>query len=497
MNTNGDRSRDLPWFAAGMDAASVDLRGGDRFWSDLERLTDGTLTEHLDDALAGAAAPRVWLMAHEQGQPQLGVVAALSFARVLAARDQAVVVLDGDDRTTVLSRWSGREDAEGWVDMVRYGTSVLTSGMALPFSGRAAYLVGVGSYAPTDITSEEVDALLARLRRQADDIIVVGPAPALGSWSAHVDRALLCVDRGTRTPAQIAELVAGLEGVGVTLTGLVGYGEPMPVPVAEEATPADGLPDGGADLPLAPAEKELPARPEIPEDPMFDGDDLPGDNFEMEFATRRGTSGVFWLAAATTVIIIAAVIFYYVRYVRVTDDGGLLAPPEVAATDAPSTPVNEPLEMATGSVVTDSVPVVTTDVTTDAATELPAEAPADATMDSLPVAPQETVVAAPEEVVVMPPADDLPTVDPYAGPVGQDGWVLWVYSFQDGLAAGREVAKLGRRDIQATVRLVELPDSGRWYRVYMGSFPNQKSARAAMPALFERLRTDWAQPVRF
>ena len=119
--------------------------------------------------MQGKSSPRIWLFLHEPGRGDLSAAVAMSFARELAFRDQAALVLDCDDRDQALTRWAGRVEAEGWIDLARYGTSVLTSGVAMPFVGRRGYLLGVGSFAPTDVTGEEIDTLLTRLRRQADD----------------------------------------------------------------------------------------------------------------------------------------------------------------------------------------------------------------------------------------------------------------------------------------------------------------------------------------
>ncbi|RKZ16394.1 hypothetical protein DRQ50_06180, partial [bacterium] len=161
MNDKRDWPADLPILSCDAAADSIRLPADGDAASVVMDLTDAAgLGQHLDHAMSGAAAPRVWLLIHEPGQTQLAAVAALAFTEALAARDQAAFVLDGDDRTTTLSRWYGRGETEGWIDLVRYGASVLTAGAGLPFSGRTAYLLGVGSYAPTDATSEEVDQLL-------------------------------------------------------------------------------------------------------------------------------------------------------------------------------------------------------------------------------------------------------------------------------------------------------------------------------------------------
>ncbi|MCP4572393.1 MAG: hypothetical protein GY838_08605 [bacterium] len=534
-----DQPRDLPVFIAGLEAAEASLQGGEGFWPDVERLTGGDLARSLDDALAGAAAPRVWLFVHEPGQPQLGVVAALTYARVLGGRDQAAIVLDGDDSTTVLSRWSGREDAEGWIDMVRYGTSVLTSGVALPFAGRTAYLLGVGSYAPTDITAGEVDEFLGRLRRQADDVLIVCPVPVAGLWGKHADITLMCVDRQGRSAARIAELGDEMAAVGAAPDGLVAYGEPMAEPVIEPmAETEDESADAPAEETVLPPVDDLFAEVDavVDEEPVDEPADEPGneaesetagtvaaaldaaepdepsDSFQVEAPTRRSTSGVFWLAAAVSVALIAVVSIYYFKFVRTGDDGLGASPPVVA--EAPSTVVPAGGQAEETGVVQDQGIPATADsqavlpvgddqgtTATEGETEVPVQEtdlpPADptATAGTDPAAgPADTT---PEPVADSLVEDPVSSGDPFTEPVGRDGWALWVYSFPESEDADRQVSVLQRRGVTATVRTVEIADKGRWHRIYMGNFASRADARDAMPALLERLRTDWAQPVRF
>jgi len=42
-----------------------------------------------------------------------------------------------------------------------------------------------------------------------------------------------------------------------------------------------------------------------------------------------------------------------------------------------------------------------------------------------------------------------------------------------------------------------VPGKGLWWRVYVGSFASRQEATRAMPALYEKLRIDWANPTRF
>ena len=208
-----------------LGAGDLEFNGPETFWADVERVTGKSgLGANLDLAMAGESSPRVWLFLHEPGQEGLSAAAALSIARQLAARDQAVLILDGDDQVCRLSRWAGRHEEEGWIDMVRYGASVLTSGTALPFPGRRSYLIGVGSFNPTEVELQEAHDLVARLRRQADDLILVAPHGPLGLlWARVADIRLFCWDQEERGAREMEDVCAEYEQAGDQLTGLVAY----------------------------------------------------------------------------------------------------------------------------------------------------------------------------------------------------------------------------------------------------------------------------------
>jgi len=243
----------------------------------------------------------------------------------------------------------------------------------------------------------------------------------------------------------------------------------------------------------------------------------PGDSFEVEVPTRRSTSGVFWIAAAVSVALIAVVAIYYFKYLRVGDDdfGGpaqvAVTGPEAGAPAVPSPGSGDDVapdgNAGGGSVAqepaagTDSPAAATVpvgDVAADpaAAAEPPEEAPA----ETVPETAADREAAPVTEAPTGAGADTEPATDPvkpFAVPVGRDGWALWVYSFPDETGAARQLGVLERKGITAVVRIVEITGKGRWHRIYMGSFADKAAARAAMPALLEQLRTDWAQPVRF
>ena len=101
----------------------------------------------------------------------------------------------------------------------------------------------------------------------------------------------------------------------------------------------------------------------------------------------------------------------------------------------------------------------------------------------------------PVEVAVTPPAGF--DMGPYRGPVGAKGWALHVYSLPDSPGTAREVKELDRRGFQSEVKIFDLGEKGRWFRIYLGSFASRSEAKEAMPALLEKLRVDWAKPEIF
>ncbi|MFN2372022.1 MAG: SPOR domain-containing protein, partial [Candidatus Krumholzibacteriia bacterium] len=221
----------------------------------------------------------------------------------------------------------------------------------------------------------------------------------------------------------------------------------------------------------------------------------------QEYARRRGSSGVFWLVAAAATVLIALVGFYYVKFVRVTD-GDLFAGAPTAAVQRPAPPpAAVPDTGGTGSQVAMVPAGVGADTAVAAADTAAAQTQPTPTEAEPEPAPERATAEPPVAAQPTPAAgeDAAPAFDPapYEEPVGAAGWALQVYSFRDSASAGQEMATLGRRGLGSAVRVVELPGSGRWWRIYVGSFPSRQAARAAMPALFGKLGIDWAQPSRF
>ena len=562
MNLNREHPGNLPVLPTGLHAGDVQFGGPESFRDDVKRITDQAgLGENLDLAMAGQSSPRIWLFLHEPGQASLSAVAALAMARRLGERDQAVLLLDGDDQASLLTRWVGRHEEEGWIDMVRYGASVLTSGTPLPFGGRRGYVIGVGSFTPIDVETSEAEDLVLRLRRQADDLIVVAPLGPLGRmWAVLADIRLLCWDADQGNAAAVEAVSAEFEAAGHMLTGLVAYGEPAgPVGIAEKpAEPETEAPvDAGAEAepdtashdfdsdpsPVDVLQATLPPGVTYPEDEEIHQEE--GDLFAVAGAadSGRGSSRFFWGVAVVALAVIVVVSVFYWNQVRQPGVGDGAETVQVAQADQPGysglpagaasagSPRGPEGEMSGGDSPGDTEnPSVQpsaeagpaegvnrgldqepgTGHQVDSAQLLGAatgprdpqnELEKDEPVKDEPVAGGERQAAgeSPAAPVVSPEATATPAfvMDPYEDPVGQAGWALHVYSFSDSVSAARECRMLKRRGFQTATRPVQLKEKGRWYRVYVGSFATKSAALAARDPLAAKLRLDYVRPTEF
>lgn len=552
MSLNSEHPGNLPLLPMGWGAANLDFDSAADFWAEVQRVTGGaSLGENLDIAMAGESSPRIWLFLHEPGQGALSAAAALAMARELGSRDQAVLILDCDDNHSRLTRWAGRHEAEGWIDMVRYGASVLTSGVALPFAGRRGYILGVGSFTPTEVETREAEDLVNRLKRQADDLVLVAAADATGLlWAPLADIRLLCWDRAQRSADTIEHVIAGFEEADAQLTGLIGFGLPDEGVAFGEAQPArpeetgpsededsfaaddtddrleaadlddidysDGdaedlvdekLVESEASGEMAPdaatagetptAEAEAPARvadPVLRLGPLGEGD---ADDH------GSGSSRVFWGTALVSLALILVVGVYYFKYIRVVDSG--LPPGAVVVADLQGSSTGTPLgsetqtgpEQAPATLPEAELAIPEADTATAPAVAALEEAMAASPEESPEESPVDLPAETPQEQPEVQPAGPIFTMDPYLQVVGSDGWALHLYSFPDSLTAGKETRTLQRRGFQTAVRAVEIKDKGRWYRVYVGSFQSRNEAREAQPLLMKELKLDWARPTEF
>ena len=113
---------DLPIYTSGWSAGEWDFEPGEAFWQNVVKVgTAEGMSDHMDAAMEGKSAPRVWLIMHEPGQPELSTTVAMAFARELGARDQAALVLDCDDQSQALTTWAERAESDGWIDLLLLG----------------------------------------------------------------------------------------------------------------------------------------------------------------------------------------------------------------------------------------------------------------------------------------------------------------------------------------------------------------------------------------
>ncbi len=494
----------LPVFTTGWGAGSIQFTDESTFWDKVNKLiSDGQLGENLDSAMAGHSSPRVWLFLHEPGEAHLSVAAALNFARELASRDQAVLLLDGDDEEADLTRWAGRQEIDGWIDLVRYGSSVLNCGIPMPFEGRRGYLLGVGSFIPADVTGPEVKDLLDRLKRQADDILVTAPADAVGRlWAAEADLRLLCWDRSQRSASLVNNLLESFESVEIPLTGLVGFGLPKDLDEEIVAIPGELL-DELVDEAVVEDEYESTADDQGAAKVLFSSMSEEDEEMaeEEEFAHRKGNSRVFWLVVVVSLLMISAASIYYLKYLKVPSGGmfPVVTQNEETSGERPAveSSLGEEAPVESGNT---SLPSGTSEDLNDQVTEQSTELPADgedSEMGQIDPAEAELLPDTPNEVVETPQPKNEFGMDPYISPVGGDGWALHVYSFPDSVRAEMEMGVLAAKGFRSTFRAVEFKDKGRWFRVYIGNFKTKKEANAARNALMEKLGEDWANPVRF
>lgn len=496
MNRHPDLPPEVPLHTVDLGGKDLTFTGGEDFWTQVKDvIAAGDFTAALDQALENHSVPRVWLLLHEIGQEALSAAAVLGFAQILSGREQAVLVLDCDDWACSLTQWAGRRECEGWIDMVRTGNSVLTAGHELPFAGgRKGYLVGVGSFTPTDVTAEEIEALLARLRRQADDILLVAPADDLGRmWAGHAHIRLLCWDQSAEVTQSLRQLATSFAESGTPLTGMVGLGEPRDPQV--DVSFGAKAPQSMDEAPILDDEEVPHAATEV----KYIGDDSP--------AGHRKTSGVFWGAAGVFLVLITVAFIYYWQFVRTSEQEG--GRPEVALIAAGSTTVESADQSEEAGQFEEIGQFEEVDLTGMEKPETEADV---AGPDSLVVPIVEIVTASaptveekdsvvPETSVEQPAAGTAEAtafdMAPYLVPVGADGWAMHVYSFADSTQSRQQLDELARRGFQAEQQAVQIPEKGRYYRIFVGSFPSKSAARQAKDPLLAELREDWAQIVKF
>ena len=233
-------------------------------------------------------------------------------------------------------------------------------------------------------------------------------------------------------------------------------------------------------------------------------------DLQEEPVPERETSRVFWVGALVALVLIAVATVYYFQFVRVPPEGPFGPINVVTETVSPGSGGEEMSggtadrgEVPASTVVTDSLAVSLADSMVDdddtlgspGVTGSERETVAD-TVASLEVTtgePDQADEVQAEEPDTRPAEFDM---SPYREPVGAKGWALHVYSLSSSPGIAKQVQELDRRGFQSKVKIFDLGEKGRWFRIYLGSFASRSEARQAMPALLEKLGEDWAKPER-
>ncbi|MBU0742224.1 hypothetical protein KJ554_07765 [bacterium] len=416
---------------AGLDPSRLDLIGGPAAWTALPAMG---LREFADAQLRGDDASRVCIFLDAPGRTATRAVAALAVARYLLALDRSVVVVDGDDQRPDLSRWAGRQETEGWVDVVRYGISPRAASVPLPWGPQDGRVMGVGSYHPVRAEPGEAEDLCERLLEAYDTVLVCASTGDRGAfWAALPALRVICWDRAQATPEETAVLIRDAAVLGASMDAAIAFG------VSRRAVRAD---DGTT---LADASAGTPRR----SSPIF----------------RR-------LTISLAVLVVVLGIWILGQLARDDTPPVTLPGPEV---------VVQPERTPPDSAAIDTLAQIPGDSPRLAVADTPVPAAADsASADAI-----QTAVA--EEPSTAQGID-------WTGPVADGVYCLHVYSMADSTMAREQLQWMERRGVVGMVRRWRDADGKVWFRIYAGSFATLREARAAQPDLFERLDTDWAMP---
>lgn len=187
----------LPLYPTGFAVEELRLDSGPMFWEEAQRLSAGeALAGFVADHLEAPGAPGVCVILGPPDATAPRAAAALMTARALSRRGRRVAVVDGDDLSPDLTRWAGRADVEGWIDVVRYGASPAAAAAVLPWGAPGGLLLGVGSYQPCRASGDEVNALVAILREEFDHVLVSASTGDRGAvWATVPSLRVLCWDQ--------------------------------------------------------------------------------------------------------------------------------------------------------------------------------------------------------------------------------------------------------------------------------------------------------------
>jgi len=401
---------------------------------DLDRLMalssgDG-LSGLLDDLDAAGDLPAIWLFLDDPDRPLPRTLAAFSIARHLAERGRRVIVLDGDDQSAHLGGWADRDTGEGWIDMVRYGTSLSVSSLELSFDGAPVRLVPVGSYRPTRLSEGEAGELASKLDVYCDHLLICASAGESAALWAGLDAvAFACRGNDQLEDPDTRVLLKEIRLLDLPLRGLLTY-----------ERVAETLPSKAS----AAAARPRPDRP------------------------RQGSSGIFRIAAGVLGVAIAALAIWWFGLMSGGGDEPVVTDLEPTG-DAVATPVSSGGDPVDGPTVDPGSEPVDDGAPSSAMSEPP---------------PDETASDA---------GPDTGPADPFAAPVGEAGFCLHVYSCYTQAEAEAQITEMQGMGFAATIRIAVV-DGHPWRRIYTGSFPTRAACLEARPELYERLGTDWAAP---
>jgi hypothetical protein len=490
----------LPVLSTGLNLAELDLHGGEGFWDEVRRYTSCSRIDHqIDQTMGGRAAPRIWALFEAPESGHSAAAAALAMAWVLADRGQMVVLVDADEKTPWITRWLGRTEQEGWIDMVRFGASLQSSSVSLPSDTRRGAVLGVGSFSPTGITPDEVTDLLTRLRRQADDLVLVLPAKLRSlPWLEMAHIRLLCWDVLSRSTGDTEKILAEVDRMGVGPHAILGFGVEEFILIQSslqeeelERTVPDESPED-SDVLEDERQVEQDPEPTVTSVDETAAAQVSDETFEDQDGAAaeggrpgRRTSRIFLVIAAAAVLTVVMLGFFLRTQLgpSMVDEDPLVAgrtpssPIEPVEADQLDVGLNEqPIESDMPAAARDTMPSLLEPDHGDDTTGV-IESSADSTLDSVDTEPMDRT--------------------PYRREPGQDGWALWLFSVPDERGAEAEVSRLGQLGIQAIYKRSELADQTIWWRIYAGSYSSRAEAQAAAGPLLTELKHDWAMPVRF
>ena len=409
----------------------------------ISRLVDMSAGSWIDPVVAemetSGEDSNVWIFIDDPDRPLPRVVAALAAARKLAEQGKRVTILDGDDHQAHLGTWAGREQTEGWIDIVRYGTSLPVSSIVLPVGEGRIRLASVGSYRPTRLSAYEAGELISKLTIHTDYVMIVASSgDSCALWASLDGVAFVCREKDTLDTADTKAIFKDLASHKIAPKAVLVF-EPMSRTGTRTAETARTV---------------VPRR-------------------------KTGSSPVFRIAAVVLILVIAGLGSWWM---------GLLA-----GDDAETQPVAARTEIRPA----DAQPTGPGDLSSAVDASIPGEdggpredAPAgtDASGDAAGPADGD----GPEAGTIEAPAP----ADIWRMDVGASGYCLHVFSCANEDESDRQVAFMTDRGVRAHVHAADV-NGQTWYRIYAGSFETVAAARAAMPELFGKLDTDWAAPVPF